>query len=109
MTKNYSIDVIAADVNDFEKVFRKFNANGDGKISISELKSILDALGSVTPEDELKVTKTVSLTWASSSSFSGEDATFPMEGQRIRGCVKRLICMIWIRTVRSWLQSCISF
>ncbi|KAK9054177.1 hypothetical protein SSX86_025255 [Deinandra increscens subsp. villosa] len=55
MAKNSSVEVTAADVNDFEKVFRKFDANGDGKISISELGSILGALGSVTPEDELKV------------------------------------------------------
>ncbi|XP_076906320.1 putative calcium-binding protein CML23 [Bidens hawaiensis] len=41
--------------NDFEKVFHKFDVNGDGKISISELGSILGALGSATPEDELKV------------------------------------------------------
>ncbi|XP_076958044.1 putative calcium-binding protein CML23 [Bidens hawaiensis] len=41
--------------NDFEKVFHKFDVNGDGKISISELGSILSALGSATPEDELKV------------------------------------------------------
>ncbi|KAJ0500111.1 putative EF-hand domain-containing protein [Helianthus annuus] len=42
---------------DYEKVFNKFDANGDGKISISELGSILAALGggSVTPENELKV------------------------------------------------------
>nr|GEX51234.1 calcium-binding protein CML24-like [Tanacetum cinerariifolium] len=41
--------------NDVEKVFKKFDVNGDGKISISELGSILAALsGSVTPETELK-------------------------------------------------------
>lgn len=51
MAKNSS----TGDNNDFEKVFRKFDANGDGKISISELGSILGALGSVTPEAELKV------------------------------------------------------
>ncbi|KAD2805645.1 hypothetical protein E3N88_39022 [Mikania micrantha] len=42
------------ETNDFEKVFRKFDANGDGKISITELGSILGALGSATPENELK-------------------------------------------------------
>ncbi|PWA99680.1 ubiquitin carboxyl-terminal hydrolase family protein [Artemisia annua] len=41
--------------NDVEKVFKKFDVNGDGKISITELGSILTSLsGSVTPETELK-------------------------------------------------------
>ena len=41
--------------NDVEKVFKKFDVNGDGKISITELGSILSALsGSATPETELK-------------------------------------------------------
>lgn len=50
MAKNLAV----GDTNDVEKVFRKFDANGDGKISISELGSILGALGTVTPEEELK-------------------------------------------------------
>lgn len=41
--------------NDAEQVFKKFDANGDGKISITELGSILNALGTVTPEEELKI------------------------------------------------------
>ncbi|XP_071732636.1 probable calcium-binding protein CML23 [Rutidosis leptorrhynchoides] len=42
-------------IADVEKVFRKFDVNGDGKISITELGSILGALGTVTAESELKV------------------------------------------------------
>ncbi|KAI3500200.1 hypothetical protein L1887_36017 [Cichorium endivia] len=50
MAKSYAV----GDSNDVEKIFKKFDVNGDGKISISELGSILGALGTVTPEDELK-------------------------------------------------------
>lgn len=52
MAKNSSI---TDHTNDVEKVFKKFDLNGDGKISISELGSILAALGTVTPDHELKV------------------------------------------------------
>ncbi|KAJ0753933.1 putative EF-hand domain-containing protein [Helianthus annuus] len=45
-------------ITDVEKVFNKFDANGDGQIDISELGSILGALGSETPEEELKVVMT---------------------------------------------------
>ncbi|KAL4582439.1 hypothetical protein LXL04_006988 [Taraxacum kok-saghyz] len=45
----------AVDTTDVEKIFKKFDVNGDGKISTSELGSILSALGTVTPEEELKV------------------------------------------------------
>ncbi|GJV73324.1 calcium-binding protein CML24-like protein [Tanacetum coccineum] len=42
-------------LNDVKKVFKKFVVNGDGKISITELGSILAAvIGSMTPESELK-------------------------------------------------------
>nr|XP_043617219.1 calcium-binding protein CML24-like [Erigeron canadensis] len=41
--------------NEAEQVFKKFDANGDGKISITELRSILNALGTVTSEEELKI------------------------------------------------------
>ncbi|KAI7739366.1 hypothetical protein M8C21_002288 [Ambrosia artemisiifolia] len=52
MAKNTAID----ETHDYEKVFNKFDANGDGKISITELGSILRALGgSETSENELKV------------------------------------------------------
>ncbi|KAI7749041.1 hypothetical protein M8C21_009947 [Ambrosia artemisiifolia] len=40
---------------DIEKVFNKFDTNGDGHIDISELGSILGALGSETREQDLKV------------------------------------------------------
>ncbi|CAK9172126.1 unnamed protein product [Ilex paraguariensis] len=46
------------DMNDVEKVFKKFDANGDGKISLTELGAILDALGSKTSPDELQRTMT---------------------------------------------------
>ncbi|CAH9086865.1 unnamed protein product [Cuscuta epithymum] len=40
-------------VDDVEKVFRKFDKNGDGKISLSELSTILNAVGPVTPPEEV--------------------------------------------------------
>ncbi|XP_076901571.1 putative calcium-binding protein CML23 [Bidens hawaiensis] len=43
-----------ANTIDVEKVFNKFDANGDGQIDITELGSVLGALGSATPEEELK-------------------------------------------------------
>ncbi|PHU27241.1 Calcium-binding allergen Ole e 8 [Capsicum chinense] len=46
--------VSAAEMDEVEKVFRKFDANGDGKISLSELGAILNALGSKTSLDEVK-------------------------------------------------------
>lgn len=45
---------ISSEMNDVEMVFRKFDANGDGKISLTELGAILRALGSDTSESELK-------------------------------------------------------
>ncbi|PIN19293.1 Calmodulin and related proteins (EF-Hand superfamily) [Handroanthus impetiginosus] len=36
-----------------EKVFSKFDANGDGRISMTELGAILNGLGSTTPADEV--------------------------------------------------------
>ncbi|CAO2825327.1 unnamed protein product [Amaranthus hypochondriacus] len=40
--------------NEIEKIFAKFDANGDGKISSTELKSLLKALGSETTPEEVK-------------------------------------------------------
>ncbi|XAR51466.1 hypothetical protein NMG60_11006099 [Bertholletia excelsa] len=39
-----------------EKVFNKFDANGDGKISSAELKSVLGALGSEASPEEVQRT-----------------------------------------------------
>ncbi|XP_019173083.1 PREDICTED: probable calcium-binding protein CML18 [Ipomoea nil] len=41
-------------MGEVEKVFRKFDSNGDGKISLSELGAILNALGSKTSAEEVK-------------------------------------------------------
>lgn len=39
------------DVADRERLFKHFDANGDGKISAAELGDALKALGCVTPEE----------------------------------------------------------
>ncbi|MED6121517.1 Polcalcin Ole e 3 [Stylosanthes scabra] len=39
------------DIADREKIFKNFDANGDGQISSSELGEALKTLGSVTPEE----------------------------------------------------------
>ncbi|KAJ8544839.1 hypothetical protein K7X08_017422 [Anisodus acutangulus] len=39
------------DIADRERIFKRFDANGDGQISASELGETLKALGSVTPEE----------------------------------------------------------
>jgi calcium-binding protein CML len=39
---------------ELEEVFKKFDVNGDGKISASELGSIMGSLGQPTSEQELK-------------------------------------------------------
>ncbi|XP_042500679.1 polcalcin Syr v 3-like [Macadamia integrifolia] len=36
---------------EMEKIFKRFDANGDGKISSTELGETLKQLGSVSPED----------------------------------------------------------
>ncbi|MBA0617965.1 hypothetical protein Godav_027366, partial [Gossypium davidsonii] len=36
---------------DLERIFKRFDANGDGKISSVELGDALKTLGSVTPEE----------------------------------------------------------
>ncbi|XP_073042447.1 probable calcium-binding protein CML18 [Primulina eburnea] len=39
---------------ELREVFKKFDANGDGKISLSELGAVLNGLGSKTTEDEVE-------------------------------------------------------
>ncbi|XP_073157734.1 polcalcin Ole e 3 [Henckelia pumila] len=39
------------DVADRERIFKRFDANGDGKVSSSELGDVLKTLGSVTTEE----------------------------------------------------------
>ncbi|KAI7733528.1 hypothetical protein M8C21_005108 [Ambrosia artemisiifolia] len=39
------------DKGEIDRIFGKFDANGDGKISSSELGEALKTLGSVTPEE----------------------------------------------------------
>ena len=41
----------AQDVADRERIFKRFDANGDGKISATELGESLKTLGSVTPDE----------------------------------------------------------
>nr|P58171.1 RecName: Full=Polcalcin Syr v 3; AltName: Full=Calcium-binding pollen allergen Syr v 3; AltName: Allergen=Syr v 3 [Syringa vulgaris]AAK01144.1 calcium-binding protein [Syringa vulgaris] len=42
---------MAEEVAELERIFKRFDANGDGKISSSELGETLKTLGSVTPEE----------------------------------------------------------
>ena len=37
-----------------EQVFKKFDVNGDGKISLSELGSVMGSLGHLATEEELE-------------------------------------------------------
>ncbi|XP_038985599.1 probable calcium-binding protein CML18 [Phoenix dactylifera] len=43
-----------ASMNDVERVFAHYDANGDGKISASELANVMRALGSEVSDEELK-------------------------------------------------------
>ncbi|KAJ8648489.1 hypothetical protein MRB53_001512 [Persea americana] len=51
MAKNHSSS--HEKTSELEKVFSRFDANGDGKVSASELASVMRALGSPPSEDEL--------------------------------------------------------
>ncbi|RDY03022.1 hypothetical protein CR513_13444, partial [Mucuna pruriens] len=42
------------DMDELKRVFNSFDANGDGKISVSELDNILRTLGSSVPPEELQ-------------------------------------------------------
>ncbi|KAL2522398.1 putative calcium-binding protein CML23 [Forsythia ovata] len=46
--------ILLTEAEEVEKVFEKFDTNGDHKISLSELGEILNALGSKTEDEELK-------------------------------------------------------
>ncbi|XP_073047328.1 polcalcin Ole e 3-like [Primulina eburnea] len=43
------------DIADRERIFKGFDANGDGKVSSSELGDVLKTLGSVTNEEILRM------------------------------------------------------
>ncbi|KAL2896004.1 putative calcium-binding protein CML18 [Bienertia sinuspersici] len=49
MAKNSS----SKSADEIQKIFQKFDSNGDGKISASELKSLLQALGTETSSEEV--------------------------------------------------------
>uniref|UniRef100_A0A7C9DFS2 2-alkenal reductase (NAD(P)(+)) n=1 Tax=Opuntia streptacantha TaxID=393608 RepID=A0A7C9DFS2_OPUST len=44
----------ASTEDEMKKIFQKFDANGDGKISEAELRSLMQALGSETSAEEVK-------------------------------------------------------
>nr|QVG59416.1 polcalcin isoform 2 [Artemisia sieversiana] len=43
------------DLNDRERIFKRFDTNGDGKISSSELGDALKTLGSVTSDEVFRM------------------------------------------------------
>ncbi|ONH94623.1 hypothetical protein PRUPE_7G023700 [Prunus persica] len=49
-----SVDTKLVVTDEFQRVFKSFDANGDGKISVSELGNMLKALGSSVSADELQ-------------------------------------------------------
>ena len=49
-----STDPKLAVTDEVRKVFKSFDSNGDGKISVNELGNVLTALGSTVSDDELK-------------------------------------------------------
>lgn len=51
--KNAKPSMYLEDLNEVKKVFERFDANSDGKISAEELVGVLKALGSVTSADEV--------------------------------------------------------
>ncbi|KAF8390007.1 hypothetical protein HHK36_024527 [Tetracentron sinense] len=54
MARDTKPSVSLENKDEVEKVFNRFDANGDGKISSTELGSVLQALGSDTSPEELK-------------------------------------------------------
>merc|ERR1712183_1156872 len=51
---NPKFSVCLENMDEVERVFNRFDANGDGKISSTELANVLRALGSETSPEELQ-------------------------------------------------------